>query len=237
MQPLEHASNAELLAKLAGKAAAEALAQNYGGLTELAKASFDELQNVKGIGESKAAAIKSAFLLAQRLSREAYPESTVLDTPERIAGLLREQNLACTVENFQVVFLNTRRRLIGVQNISQGTLDTLLVHPREVFSAAISIRVSLARLDRAPHCCRRGGRPRSRPRDRQRAAVRPARSVRSRPGSADGTGIRQVPRVARARRPRAAPARHRAPAPGPRSGSRRATRACRDAVASRRRAR
>ena len=107
MQPLEHASNAELLAKLAGKAAAEALAQNYGGLTELAKASFDELQNVKGIGESKAAAIKSAFLLAQRLSREPYPESTVLDTPERIAGLLREQNLAYTVENFQVIFSST----------------------------------------------------------------------------------------------------------------------------------
>ena len=142
MQPLEHASNAELLAKLAGKAAAEALAQHYTGLVDLAKASFDELQHVKGIGESKAAAIKSAFLLAQRLSREAYPESPVLDTPERIAGLLREQNLAYAVENFQVVFLNTRRRLIGVQNISQGTLDTILVHAREVFAPAIAKRAS-----------------------------------------------------------------------------------------------
>jgi DNA repair protein RadC len=142
MQPLEHASNAELLATLAGKPAAEALVQHYGGLTDLAQASFDELQLVKGIGQSKAAAIKSAFLLAQRLSRESYIESPLLDTPERVADLLREQNRVYTVENFQVVFLNTRRRMIGVQTISQGTLDTILVHPREVFASAISKRAS-----------------------------------------------------------------------------------------------
>src|SRR5438067_7160937 len=138
MQPLENASNAELLATLAGKPAAEALVQQYNGLTDLAKASFDELQLVNGIGQSKAAAIKSAFLLAQRLSRESYAESPLLDTADRVADMLREQNRVYTVENFQVVFLNTRRRLIGVQNISQGTLDTILVHPREVFASAIS---------------------------------------------------------------------------------------------------
>src|SRR5439155_14594195 len=138
MEPLEHASNAELLATLAGKPAAEALVQHYGGLTDLAKASFDELQLVDGVGKSKAAAIKSAFLLAQRLSKEAYPEPPLLDTPERVADFLREQNRAYTVENFQVAFLNARRRLIGVQNIAQGTLDTLLVHAREVFAPAIA---------------------------------------------------------------------------------------------------
>ena len=82
MEQLVHASNIELLSTLTGKPAAEALLQQYGGLTNLAQASFDELQNVKGIGKSKAAAVKSAFLLAQRLSKEAYPESPLLDTPE-----------------------------------------------------------------------------------------------------------------------------------------------------------
>ena len=142
MEQLVHASNIELLSTLTGKPAAEALLQQYGGLTNLAQASFDELQNVKGIGKSKAAAIKSAFLLAQRLSKEAYPESPLLDTPERVADLLREDNRLYTVENFQVVFLNTRRRLIGRQNLSQGTLDTLLVHPREVFLAAIKAQAA-----------------------------------------------------------------------------------------------
>ena len=137
MEPLDHASNADLIAKLAGKSVAEALAQQFPALTDLAQASFDELQTIKGIGQSKAAAIKSAFLLAQRLTRESYGDSPLLDTPDRVADLLREQNRVYTVENFQVVFLNTRRRMIGVQNISQGTLDTILVHPREVFASAI----------------------------------------------------------------------------------------------------
>jgi DNA repair protein RadC len=48
----------------------------------------------------------------------------VLDTPERIADFLREQNRMHTVATFQVVFLNTRKRLIAVEDISQGTLDT-----------------------------------------------------------------------------------------------------------------
>ncbi len=142
MEPLEHANNQELLSHLAGASAAQALVQQFGGLTDLAQASFDELQNVKGIGKSKAATIKSAFLLAQRLTRESYAESPLLDTPERVADFLREQNRVYTVENFQVVFLNTRRRLIGVENISQGTLDTILVHAREVFSPAIAKHAS-----------------------------------------------------------------------------------------------
>ena len=65
-----------------------------------------------------------------------------LDKPELVADLLRETNTAYVVENFQVVFLNTRRRFIGMQTISQGTLDTILVHAREVFSASIAKRAS-----------------------------------------------------------------------------------------------
>jgi len=135
---VEHASNTELLANIAGKSVAGLLERRYGGLMDLAQASFDELHNIKGIGEAQAAAIKSAFLLGQRLSRESYAERPLVDTPERVADLLREQTCAYTVENCHVLFLNTRRRLLGVQNISQGTLDTLLVHPREVFATAIA---------------------------------------------------------------------------------------------------
>ena len=62
----------------------------------------------------------------------------MLDTPESVADLLREENRAYDVENFQVVLLNTRRRLIRVDHISRGTLDTILVHPREVFKTAIA---------------------------------------------------------------------------------------------------
>jgi DNA repair protein RadC len=134
---LEQFNNKELLSSIAGEEAAEALMQRFGNLTGLAQASFDELTEVPGIGERRAKAIKSAFLLAQRLSRETYLETPLLDTPERVADLLREENRLYTVENFQVALLNTRRRLLAVHNVSQGTLDTLLVHPREVFKPLI----------------------------------------------------------------------------------------------------
>ncbi len=142
LRDLKHASNVDLLSALTGRKAAEALVHRYDGLTDLAQASFDELQLVTGVGRSKAAAIKSAFLLAQRLSKEIYPSGVTLDTPERVADLLREENRVHTVEHLQVVLLNTRRHLIGVERISQGTLDTLLVSPREVFSPAIARRAA-----------------------------------------------------------------------------------------------
>jgi DNA repair protein RadC len=142
VEPLEHSSNEELISTLAGKSAAHVLMEQYGALTPLAQASFDELQRVKGIGQSKAAAIKSAFLLAQRLSKEVQPESPLMDTPERVADYLREANRTYTVETFQALFLNTRRRLIGMQVLSQGTLDCILVHARSVFRRAIAINAA-----------------------------------------------------------------------------------------------
>ena len=76
------------------------------------------------------------------MARELSRESPQLDNPEAVADLLREENRLYEVENFQVVLLTTRRRLIRVERVSQGTLDTLLVHPREVFRPAISANAS-----------------------------------------------------------------------------------------------
>lgn len=116
---------------------ARQLLTQVGSLEKLASASLEEIQSVKGIGRDKAVALKSAFTLARRMAAELNREAPLLDTPERVADLLREENRTYAVEQFQVALLNTRRRLIRVEKISQGTLDTLLVHPREVFKLAI----------------------------------------------------------------------------------------------------
>jgi len=142
MQSIEHASNSELLAALGGPRAAQSLMERFGGLSPIARASLDELQQLKGVGRARATAIRSAFLLAQRLSQEAYRESPVLDSPERVADVLREPNRLHTVENLRVLCLNTRRRLIAVENVAQGLLDQVLVHAREVFAIAIAKRSS-----------------------------------------------------------------------------------------------
>jgi DNA repair protein RadC len=117
---------------------AEQLLTKFETLDALSRAGIEDLRRVKGIGRDKAVALKSAFTLARRMAAELRQESPTLDSPDRIADLLREDNRAYEVENFQVVLLNTRRRLIRVETISQGTLDTILVHPREVFKQAIA---------------------------------------------------------------------------------------------------
>ncbi len=121
---------------------AEQLLQKFGSLGNLSRAGLPDLRQIKGVGRDKAIALKSAFTLARRMASEIRHESPTLDNPETIANLLREDNRAYEVEHFQVVLLNTRRKLISIEKISQGTLDTILVHPREVFKSAIAANAS-----------------------------------------------------------------------------------------------
>jgi DNA repair protein RadC len=114
------------------------LVQKYGSLNALASATVDELRKIPGIGRDKAATLVAAFALARRMEQERREESPVLDNPETVVQFIRESNRLRSVESFQVLLLNTRKKLIRVEEISEGTLDTLLVHPREVFRAAIA---------------------------------------------------------------------------------------------------
>jgi DNA repair protein RadC len=74
--------------------------------------------------------------------RDASSIPPLGDTPERVADFLRaiwESDPAFdnSVETLWVVFLNTRRKITGCQKVLDGTADTLLTHPREVFKPAI----------------------------------------------------------------------------------------------------
>ena len=117
---------------------AKQLVQKYGSLGALARASLDDLQTVKGIGRDKAVTLAAAFALARKMAKELRHDAPVLDTPDAVANLMREDTRLRNVETFQILLLNTRRRLIDVAKIADGTLDTILVHPREVFKPAIA---------------------------------------------------------------------------------------------------
>lgn len=121
---------------------AEGLVSRFGSLGRLAVASLDELCETKGIGRDKAVTLKAAFTLAQRMARELHGESPMLDEPEKVADLLREEMRDYKVEEFHVLLLNTRRRLIRKEMVSKGTLDSTVVHPRDVFKAAIAANAS-----------------------------------------------------------------------------------------------
>lgn len=138
-------SNGELLAillrtGLKGSSAVEIghrLLERFGSLETLARSPLEQLVEVHGVGRDKAVTLKAAFELATRLAAEKRRESPVLDTPAAIAALLRDELSMYEGEHFVALLLTTRRRLIRVVEISRGVLDSVVVHPREVFRPAI----------------------------------------------------------------------------------------------------
>ena len=118
---------------------AQRLLSQFGNLKGIASASVEELSQVRGIGVAKASQIKAAFELANRL--EGYSEAgdkPLVKTPEDVAGLVRGRLKGKKKEYFLALLLDTRSRLIKVSEISVGSLDSSIVHPREVFKEAIS---------------------------------------------------------------------------------------------------
>jgi len=109
---------------------------DYMGLHQLAKASVEELSRVKGIGRVKAAKMKAAFELGRRLAGSKV-ERPVIKCPKDVSGLLMEQMRYLDKEHFQVILLNTKNMVLGVELVSVGSLNTSIVHPREIFKRPI----------------------------------------------------------------------------------------------------
>jgi len=112
------------------------LLSQFGSLQKLAEASIEELSSVKGIGPAKAAQIKAVFEIGRRISTQTPSyKSKELTNPEKVFKFMRSKIKDYSKEHFYVIALNSRNW--SVSEISIGTLDSSLVHPREVFSEAI----------------------------------------------------------------------------------------------------
>lgn len=116
---------------------ASLLLARSGGLRQLAGSSFEELGKVKGIGPAKAAQLKAAVELGKRMSEEAIQPGQVIRTPGDVFNILKERMRYYDREHFKAVYLNTKHHVITVETISIGSLNSSLVHPRELFKNSI----------------------------------------------------------------------------------------------------
>ena len=115
---------------------AQKLLTQFGSLQKLAEASIEELSSIRGIGLAKASQIKAAFEISRRLSTQTPSyKSKELTDPEKVYRLIKSKLKDYHKEHFYIIALNSRGHSIA--EVSVGSLNASVVHPREVFTEAI----------------------------------------------------------------------------------------------------
>jgi DNA repair protein RadC len=113
------------------------LIQRFGSLSELARASVSDIAKLKGVGRTKAVQLAAAFGLAKRVAHEEVARMP-LDKPELVYQLLGAEMRQLGKESLRVVLLDTKLRLLRLEEISLGSLNECLAHPRDILRPAIS---------------------------------------------------------------------------------------------------
>lgn len=141
----EALSAQELLALVIGRGTpgksvvniAQELLVKFGNIKAISEATIEELSKIKGIGLAKAAQIKASFELGKRQDLEIELDDLDIKKPQDVVKAIRARIQDKAKEHFKLILLNTRNKIIGISTVSIGTLNTSLVHPREIFKEAI----------------------------------------------------------------------------------------------------
>jgi DNA repair protein RadC len=115
---------------------ARQLLEKYGSLTGLTRCTVDELRKVKGIGPTKAVQLVAAFGLGHRLARETLSKQKI-DSPELVNELVGPEMRRLRKESLRVILLDTRYHLIRVEEVSIGSVNESIAHPRDIFRPAL----------------------------------------------------------------------------------------------------
>lgn len=137
-------STGELIALVWGTGAArralelaERLYVQYGGLVGIAQLGLAELGQVEGIGQAKAVQLRAALELGERLTLEALGERPQIKSPADAAALLLPGMSLLDQERLRTLLLDTRSRVMGMQDVYQGNLNSITIRPSEVFREAV----------------------------------------------------------------------------------------------------
>jgi len=143
----ETLSNSELLAILIGSGTKEVSAimlanrilalEEEAGISYLTNCLPEELSDIPGMGMAKSCQIIAAIELGKRIATKPKMKRINIKSPNEVASLFIEEMRYLKKEYFKVLLLNTKNEIIMIENISIGSLNSSVVHPREVFCTAI----------------------------------------------------------------------------------------------------
>ena len=140
-----HLSHAELLAILINTGRkgyssldiANELLKSIVNLKELKHLSINDLNKIKGVGLYKALTLKAAFELGERMHSGSVDDKIQINSPKDVADFMIEKMEHLTQEKFIALFLNSKNIIIKQKTIFMGTLNSAIVHPREIYSEAV----------------------------------------------------------------------------------------------------
>lgn len=143
---IDSLSNAELLALLlrcgtksqSALELSQVILSQVGGIHKLPQLSLNQLKEIKGIKNAKALELLGCVELAKRMQEVNDPIHTVLRSAKDVYDYMRMKLAFDKQEKFVVVYLDAQHQIIHEKVIFIGTLDSSLVHPREIYKEAIS---------------------------------------------------------------------------------------------------
>jgi DNA repair protein RadC len=116
---------------------AQKLLFRFGGLPGLQRVTFTELCDQEGVGPAKAAQIKAAIELGKRLAQYSPEEKPLISSPQDVANQVQYKMAGLEQEELWVLLLDTRNRLLRIEQLYRGSLNASSVRLAEIFKGGI----------------------------------------------------------------------------------------------------
>ncbi len=117
---------------------AHELIEHFGGLVGLGGAEVEEFMSFRGVGRAGALRLKALFEVGRRYVTSCREQSiTKIRSPEDVAALMVPEMRELDREHFKAILLNTKNCILKIVTVAIGSLNAALVHPREIFKAAV----------------------------------------------------------------------------------------------------
>ncbi|WP_203229725.1 RadC family protein [Filibacter tadaridae] len=116
---------------------ANRILSSFDKIQDLKDATIEEMMSVKGVGKAKAVQLLAAAEIGKRLYRKHSEGRYTIRSPEDAASFLMTDMSSLTQEHFVVLFLNVKNEVLHKQTIFIGSLNSSIVHPRDIFREAV----------------------------------------------------------------------------------------------------